>query len=257
MLATMPIDLPLLPLGSWFPQGSWPQLPCGSCATGALRVSRPTEIDASARYRDHPDWDPEWIRGYFTSEAECMNPDCRSVGLVTGRMKVDADVDERGHWHGDYDTFYRVTFCDPPLRLVAAPTDTPDDVKRAIHSAALVIWADASCAANRLRAAVEHLLTHLDVPRNGSSAHERIKRLAAKRPDVATVLEAVKWIGNDGSHGELPLKDVLEGAALLERALAMVYDTSAEELHRLAKAINAERRAHKTRASSAKQARES
>lgn len=72
MLATMPIDLPLLPLGSWFPQGSWPQLPCGSCATGALRVSRPTEIDASARYRDHPDWDPEWIRGYFTSEAECM-----------------------------------------------------------------------------------------------------------------------------------------------------------------------------------------
>src|SRR5690606_8172778 len=64
MLATMPIDLPLLPLGSWFPQGSWPQLPCGACATGALRVSRPTEIDASARYRDHPDWDPEWIRGY-------------------------------------------------------------------------------------------------------------------------------------------------------------------------------------------------
>jgi hypothetical protein len=49
----------------------------------------------------------------------------------------------------------------------------------------------------------------------------------------------VKWIGNDGSHtAALPLKDVLEGVALLERALHLVYDRTAEELDQLADEIN-------------------
>ena len=49
------------------------------------------------------------------------------------------------------------------------------------------------------------------------------------------MLEAVKWIGNSGSHsGAMPLEDVLEGVALLERALHIVYDDTADQLDQLA-----------------------
>lgn len=241
-ILVVPIRLPLLPLGSWFPRGSWPHLPCGACSTGELQISEPTEIDVSARYRDHPGWEPEWIGGHFSVQAECTDRDCRSIALLVGKMKVDADVDERGHWYGDYGTFYELRYCDPPLRLLAVPGGTPDDVKRAIESASHVVWMDPSSAANRLRAAVEHLLTDLGVAKRGST-HKRIERLAASRQDVANALEAVKWIGNDGSHtAAMPLRDVLEGVALLERALNLVYDHTAAELDQLARKINAARR---------------
>lgn len=234
----MPVVLPLLPLGSWFPRGSWPALPCGACATGQLQVGKPDEIDVAARYAGHEGWEPEWIHGHFSAQAECSNPECRSIALLAGKMKVDADVDERGHWYGEYDTYYELKYCEPALRLVAVPDGTREDVKRSIESASQVIWLNPSSAANRLRAVIEQLLTELGVVKRGST-HKRIERLGATMPDVAKVLEAVKWIGNDGSHtAALPLKDVLEGAVLLERALALVYDRSAEELDRLAEEIN-------------------
>lgn len=242
----MPVVLPLLPLGSWFPSGSWPRLPCGACTTGELQIGKPTEIDVAARYKDDPGWEPEWIHGHFSVQAECTNRECRSIALIAGRMKVDADVDERGHWYGQYETFFELKYCEPALRLLAVPDGTPDDVKRAIESASQVIWLSPSSAANRLRTAIEQLLTDLGVSKRGST-HKRIENLVASRPDVAIVLEAVKWIGNDGSHtAALPLKDVLEGVALLERALTLVYDRSAEELDQLARDINDGRRSRRT-----------
>lgn len=242
----MPISLPLLPLGSWFPHENWPRLPCGECTTGELLVGTPSEIDMSAPWRDHPGWEPEWINGHFSVEATCTNRDCRSIALIAGKMKVDVDVDENGHWYGAYDTFYEMRYSDPPLRLLVVPEGAPDDVKRAIVSAGQVVWLDPASGANRLRTAVEHLLTDLGVPKRGS-AHRRIERLAESEPDVAEVLEAVKWIGNDGSHTTaVSLKDVLEGVALLERALNLCYDNSAAELTCRAREINAERRTRRS-----------
>ena len=242
----MPVVLPLLPLGSWFPSGSWPRLPCGTCATGNLEIGKPNEIDVPAHYKDDPGWEPEWIHGHFSVQAECTDRQCRWIALIAGKMKVDTDVDERGHWYGQYGTFYELKYCEPALRLLAVPAGTPDDVKRAMESASQVIWLNPSSAANRLRAAIEQLLTDLGVSKRGST-HKRIEHLAASGPEVATVLEAVKWIGNDGSHtAALPLKDVLEGVALLERALTLVYDRSAEELDQLARDINDDRRSRRT-----------
>lgn len=194
----MPLPLSLLPLASWFPQGAWPRLPCGSCDGGELRVGSPNEIDVAARHRDHPGWEPDWIRGFFTSSAECSNRHCQGVAVVVGDMKVDADVDEHGHW--EYDTFYRIRYVDPPLSLVKVPGGCPDDVSAAIADASRLLWIDSGSAANRLRTAVELLLTSLGVRktttgRKRMTTHARIDALRLARPEVAEVLEAVKWIG--------------------------------------------------------------
>jgi hypothetical protein len=236
-----------LPLASWFPHGNWPRLPCGSCNVGELLVGSPNEIDVAARHRDHPGWEPEWIRGFFTVSTECSNRACQAVGVVVGDMKVDTDVDDQGHWQGQYDTFYRIRYVEPPLAIVTIPNGCPEDVSKAIADASRLLWIDSGSAANRLRTVVELLLTALGVRKTNSSrkrmtTHTRIEALRATRPDVADVLEAVKWIGNVGSHPEsLTTKDVLEGAALLEHALKLVYDTSDKEIARLAKRVNKRR----------------
>lgn len=244
----VPVPLSLLPLASWFPHGNWPRLPCGSCDVGELRVGTATEIDVAAQHRDHPGWEPEWIHGFFTLSAQCSNRDCsQGVAVIVGDMKVDADVDERGHWHGEYHTFYRIRYVDPPLALVKVPSGCPDDVSSAIADASRLLWIDSGSAANRLRTVVELLLTALGVRKTTSgrkhmTTHARIEALRTTRPDVADVLEAVKWIGNVGSHAEAPsTKDVLEGAALLEHSLKLVYDASDKEIARLAKRVNKRR----------------
>ncbi|HSR85739.1 MAG TPA: DUF4145 domain-containing protein, partial [Streptosporangiaceae bacterium] len=59
---------------------------------------------------------------------------------------------------------------------------------------------------------------------------------------AADALEAVKWIGNQGSHeAGLTATDVLDGADLLSHALKMLYDRSEDELERRIRAVNRRR----------------
>jgi hypothetical protein len=61
--------------------------------------------------------------------------------------------------------------------------------------------------------------------------HERIERF--RRDDVAAgrALMAVKWIGNEGSHGgRLDKKDLLDGFELLEHALSEVFGRRSKRL---------------------------
>ncbi len=80
--------------------------------------------------------------------------------------------------------------------------------------------------------------------RNGKrrtlSTHERIAALKAKQPVAATSLEAVKWVGNQGSHAsfQLTATDCVESALYLDHALRVLYDTSDAEIIKKAKAVN-------------------
>lgn len=62
------------------------------------------------------------------------------------------------------------------------------------------------------------------------SAHRSIEWFAAKNQEVADVLLAVKWVGNDGSHvpddpaaGPLDAAVCIEEAEHLEYALSLLY----------------------------------
>lgn len=135
------------------------------------------------------------------------------------------------------------------------PDRCPNEVRERIEEAARLIWADPASAANRLRSAIEELLTAQKVPRTrlvakkggaqGRSrrrltAHDRIELLKVKEPGAADLLEAVKWIGNSGSHESgMRVGDVLDGVALMEHALHELYDNRGKELAKMAKKINA------------------
>ena len=106
----MLVVLPLLPLGSWFPEGSWPRMPCGKCVEGELQISAPNKIDVSAQYRADEGWEPDWIHGYFSVQAECTNRDCRSIGIVVGKMQLGEKLDHRGRWQNEWEYFYKLSY---------------------------------------------------------------------------------------------------------------------------------------------------
>ncbi len=237
----------LEPLSDWIMENRWPTLPCPACHRRTLAPEKlvTQETEQSERWHSEDHWEPEWISGFFHGTFRCANTSCREVAVAVGDMKVDAVfVPGTRNWHGEYGEFLLLRSMLPALPLIDWPDRAPQSVRERVDDASRVLWSDANSAANRLRAAVEELLTaqrirKQDDKRKRLSTHARIELLREKKSVVADVLEAVKWIGNEGSHEDvLSVVDVLRGAALLEKAVHLIYDTSEADLLRLAKEIN-------------------
>ena len=134
---------------------------------------------------------------------------------------------ERGAEYGSRTTEYTIRFVNPAPPLVKVPTECPVSVGELIKSAFALYFLDPEAAVNRLRTAVEVLLTELGIlePHNGRpSLHARIGKLKgmsvpAER-QLADRLEAVKWLGNAASHAStLKEEDALDAFELLESVL--------------------------------------
>jgi uncharacterized protein DUF4145 len=166
---------------------------------------------------------------------------------VAGDFKVGpAPLAPDGNWYGEYDDMFQLRFALPALPIITPPAETPEAVKAAIQSASQILWTDPSAAANRLRFAIEALLTDRGIPRfpaKGTRArlttHARIVKFKQHEAEAGAALEAVKWIGNSGSHEDaLTVSDVLDGAEMLGYALRLVYNKSDKELQRLIRSVN-------------------
>jgi hypothetical protein len=148
---------------------------------------------------------------------------------------------------------YRVRFIDPALPVLNYPQPTPEPVKEAVAAASAVVLVHRDSAANLLRQAVERLLDaqgvrKTTVGKKGArvrlKTHDRIVKFAAGNADAAAVLEAVKWIGNSGSHeAQLTLEQVLAGAEYLSLALRILYDRRYADVLKRAREVNRRKRA--------------
>lgn len=191
---------------------------------------------------------PTELHGVFRGLLKCGIPTCAEVVVVAGDYAVDIEVDDRGET--DYADIYRLRYATPGLQIVSLPGRTPATVKQAIDSAAQILWMDPSAAANRLRVAIDETLTANGVrrteivnhKRKRLSTHQRIQEFKKYDHQVGETLEAVKWIGNTGSHEtDMTATQVLDGADMLIYALRLLYDTSDDEMQRKVRSINKRR----------------
>jgi hypothetical protein len=154
---------------------------------------------------------------------------------------------------GDFDKLYSVRyFTESPL-LVDIPEATPEPVVDELLESFQLYWCDPLACANRIRSAVEKLLTSQKIPQtNGGSTkgsgrrflslHARIERFHAKQPGIADKLMALKWIGNAGSHAAAITKDdTLDGYELLDWVLDALYAKRHRRASALSKEINRRR----------------
>lgn len=236
-------------LDHWVRKDRWPHVACPACLAGhlALDTIKPVASERSARSYDRSG-NPGDLSGIFHGLLRCAIPTCREAVAIVGDYCVDPDADDDG-WTSMFD-FFRLRFATPALKIILPPPMTPEPAIKAIESAAAVVWADPNAAANRLRVAIDELLTAYGMPRFRNSNGKRrriptdirIKEFKQYEGGVADTLEAVKWIGNQGSHeSRLSTTDVLDGADLLSFALKQLYDRSEDEIGRRVRAVNKRR----------------
>lgn len=234
----------------WVTIESWPNPTCPKCMHGFL-VGKERLVQAesglSQRLRDEDAWEPDWIYGVLVGALNCNNTECGETVAVAGAWRVG---DARSAYE-QYDTQLFARYFDPPLHMIEVPRGTPEPTKRAVEDASSMLLISPGAAANRLRQGIEALMdakkvnkTRYSSSRGGKrrrqrlSLHERIESYRVQDAQVADLLEAVKWIGNDGSHEpDLSSKEVLVGARILEVALKRLYDTRSSALDREVKEI--------------------
>jgi hypothetical protein len=179
----MPQNLRLL--DAWIPSDAWPHIACPVCFDGSLNPHSLTHQESaeSKRWHGHENWEPEFIEGTFQGLLRCNRPTCEETISVAGDYSVGRPLAPVGNWDADWADFYRLRYARPALTLMTCPEGTPETVSSAIQSASEVIWLDPGASANRLRVAVEELLTDKHVRRfrtaNGKrsrlTAHARIQ----------------------------------------------------------------------------------
>jgi hypothetical protein len=165
-------------LEGYVSRSAWPHVPCPVCEHGFLA---PEVLDAvqsaeSQRARSHDSWEPDWISGTFHGMLKCAVPACAETVSIVGDFKVGPTIEPNGNWHGGYDDLFRLRFARPALTILTLPSETPDNVKEAIEGTSQVLWIDPSAAANRMRFAIEALLTCRHV-RRFVVAHGKQRRL--------------------------------------------------------------------------------
>lgn len=227
---------------------------CPTCGKGFLKVKKDTfhyqETRDSVKAHQHEAWDSEWVDYIYSCLFECTNTACKDTvsGSGVGSVMQDYYYDDEGKTNYEYSDYFRPQYFIPHLKFFKVPKNTPESVVNEINKSFSLLFINPSSSANHIRAALEHLLTHLKIKRfmtaNGRrkylSLHKRIGLLPKKYDHIKDLFFAVKWLGNAGSHSsfEVRLDDVLDSYELMSEVLEDIFSKNRDKVKSLAKKIN-------------------
>ncbi len=227
---------------------------CPSCGKGLLKIKKDTfhysETKGSSSCHSHEAWEPEWIEYVYSCLLECSNTNCKDTVASSGTGSVTQYMyhDHEGVPDVGYDDYFQPEFFSPHLKIFHSPKGIPEEVENEINKSFSLLFSDPSSAANHIRVALEHLLTHLKIKRyfnnNGRrsflSLHKRIALLPNKYDHIKDLFFAVKWLGNAGSHSnhKVTLDDVLDSYELMDEMLVEIFYNRRAKAKALAKKIN-------------------
>lgn len=218
----------------YFVEGNVPNWRCPTCFIGALTLQGKLIVDNNAetrRYINEDYFEPDHVGTVFTGSLCCAN--CCDTVVFAGSGGMDREYDVEGDWK--WAPYYAPRFFFPALKLIHMPENgnISEDLIRAIEASFSVFWINLDSCANRLRTAIELLLDAIGVERKVRpdatkelTLHQRIERIdAIQRPHIKGMLEAIKLVGNDGSHAldQVPCEDILTCYEILEHVLQLVY----------------------------------
>jgi hypothetical protein len=187
---------------------------CGVCGTGQLRTS--IDDDRPARSRK--------FKG-FSCKMLCTNKQCQAEYAVAGRRgKFNRYSEEIGleYEGGQCERRFMPLFFYPALFLFQVPESLPKVVYAALEEAFQLYWASPTACAGAIRTVVEVIMAEKGFTKG--TLHQRIEAFGKSDPQNGKYLEAVKWIGNAGSHEtELLKTDVLDAFEMLVKVLSALY----------------------------------
>lgn len=214
---------------------------CPTCEVGVLELdewvnrepkfSRPAMVsvfDASSERAWNEEGYP-YPDGVFSAILRCHRSECREKVAVCGNFGTEERYISRDDY-GRSAARWPFMFV-PSLRFFHIPDKCPDNIKSEVVAAFAVYWSDTNSCLNRIRTAVEVILSYMKIPIADAKMkridlHRRIEILEKTEPRVAGHMMALKWLGNAGSHaGVVKSEDALDGFELLEYILRDRFDT--------------------------------
>ncbi|HEY8933829.1 MAG TPA: DUF4145 domain-containing protein [Cyclobacteriaceae bacterium] len=229
---------------------------CPTCTIGILTLIKKkfhleeTTKSIKTKHRETPSY-ADYI---FTGILKCNNSTCQDKVSFSGKA-YQSDYERQTGEHLS-ETIEIVRFEPlyffPTLHLFEIQRECPLNIKNEIIKAFGHFFNDLSACANKIRIAVELILTEQGVQqtiintkkkRERLSLHSRIMKFKKDNPkfdNSRNRLLAIKWIGNDGSHtnGRLRPLDLLSAFELLEDILEKLYDEKERRLTWIASDVN-------------------
>lgn len=230
-----------------------PQWPCPECGQGKLKLKdRPVphyETRQSRVRHGDDDWYPGEIVERFACVLECDRQHCMEPVALVGDAFTEEQYyqGEDGDMESSWEPVLVPVVFNPPLRIIDIPKSCPKEIRTELFSAFMLYWCNLGSAANRIRSAIELLLTHLGIKqftltkarkRHRLTLHDRIQIFGAKNAELADPMLAVKWLGNEGSHpGSLKRDDLLDAFEMVEHLLSEIFESKRKSIQKIAKAV--------------------
>jgi hypothetical protein len=230
---------------------------CPTCEKGILRMKKGSFLQEESTYSQNNSHHPSY--GYIYFEVEyvyiclfiCSNDRCKEVVANTGLGFVveDVELDEDGEVNEVDGDFFTPLYFRPPLTLIRIPKECPKTIKKSLQESFELFFSSPSSAANNLRISLEEILTDLKVKRftiskkrerKSLQLHQRIGLLPDRYSNIKEMIEAIKWLGNAGSHShdEVKVDHVLDAYELMEHVLEEIYQPKAKKLESIARKVN-------------------
>ena len=229
--------------------------PCPACGNHSLKLDETkfhSEDTAESKKMQESDyWEPEWLASVFTTVFSCNNSHCKETVICSGTGYVDwePEENEHGEFEQEYYCFHTPKIFIPAMHFFKIPDKCPDSVKNSLLEAFSLTLHSPSSAANKVRAAVENLLTEFGIPRITRKPGKNIRlpldaRIAKAKNhkailgELENILYALKWLGNAGSHAnsEISVDDVFDAYEFMNHILSEIYEPK-QKLEKLAKEI--------------------
>lgn len=204
---------------------------CPTCHFKTLELKEETmfetELSLSKLHSQSDDFEIEWSSFIYSAQYHCLNKKCNEIVLSTGTSEYS--LEPQFNYLGEYEgtspeKFYRPTIFLPELNFFEIPKSTPREVKNLIKQSFGIFFQSNSSAINKMRVAIEELLTHYDIPKYPKvvkpntkrlNLHDRIVKAGEINPQFKNLedyLFAIKIVGNAGSHSdeEVDFNDVVD-----------------------------------------------
>lgn len=234
-------------------------LVCPTCHSKTLELKKDTmfetELALSKRHSQSEDFDIEWSRYIYNVQYHCLNKKCNEIVLSSGTSgySLEPQFDCFGEYEGDApEQYYTPKIFLPELDFFEIPEKTPIEVRNLIKESFGIFFQSKNSAINKMRVAIEELLTQNSIPRYPTvvksttkplSLHDRIVKAVAadqKFKNLEDYLFAIKILGNAGSHSEedIDFNDVVDTYEFVNVLLNELYVPKSDLLNK-AKSIRA------------------
>jgi hypothetical protein len=218
---------------NYFNKSNMPSWPCPICKGGTINI-----LDVSLSIKEHE----RKIYYYniinkkyrYSCLYECSNKKCEATVFSIGV----------GYGIGDQEDLSKVilkpTYFDPPIRIISTTESCPENVDAYIIRSSKTFFMNNELTANSLRVVIENILSNIKVPtvkilKNGRKSRlslaERINLLAKNYTFLSGHFDAIRLVGNSGSHGNyLTKNEIIMAYRIIEDLINEIYEEKSKKL---------------------------